>query len=132
MSRNIVDDNRSKAVIYCRVAANNDLNTEANEIVVANQQAICREYADNKGYQIASIFIDFASGLTLERDGMKNLIDVIKRHEVSAVIVKDFDRIARSMTEMERLNGLCQKHDVNILSALHDTSYDDYFSSLFT
>lgn len=59
MSRNLVDDNRPKAVIYCRVAANNELNTKVNEIVVANQEAICREYADNKGYQIASIFIDF-------------------------------------------------------------------------
>lgn len=75
------------------------------------------EYADNKGYQVASISIGVASGPTLEREGLNSLTDVIKKYEVSTVIVKGFDRIARNMTEMERFNGLCKKHDVNILPA---------------
>lgn len=68
MSRNTTNDNMFKAAIYCRVAMYNKVNTVVNESVIADQEAICRAYADSNGYQIESIFTDFASGLTLERE----------------------------------------------------------------
>lgn len=54
---------------------------------------------------------------------MKKLMDVIKNRDVSSVIVKDLGRIARSMSEIEQFNRLCEKHDVSVVLALQDTSY---------
>lgn len=114
-----------RAFIYCRVAANNDLCAAENGIGIAAQKTLCVEYAAKKGYNVSKVFTDFAPGLTLKRDGMKSLTAALKAREVNAVIVKDFDRIARNIHELERFNSLCERYGVIILSALHDTSYND-------
>jgi DNA invertase Pin-like site-specific DNA recombinase len=87
-----------KAVIYCRHAS-------ANEAGIKQQEELCRDYAQQKGYDIAAVFQDNGvSGNTITRDGMDKLLAYLDGSEGQhVVLVDEIVRIARSAKAHYRL-----------------------------
>ncbi|HAQ06198.1 MAG TPA: resolvase, partial [Bacillus bacterium] len=63
-----------KAIIYCRVSTTK----ETQETSLARQEEELLRLADSYGFEVASIIKEQASGYDLERDGILELLELIK------------------------------------------------------
>jgi site-specific DNA recombinase len=81
------------AVIYCRVSS--VAQTKKGD-GLASQEQRCREYAAFKGYTVTRVIYDRAvSGGLLDRPGIKELLQLLKREKNADRFVVVFDDISR-------------------------------------
>lgn len=95
------DSEPLKAIIYCRISS------KAQELKgsgLQSQETRCREYSGYKGYQVVKVVYDSAiSGKLLERPGIKELLQFLKREKRSGnadqyvVVFDDISRLARDI-----------------------------------
>ncbi len=87
-----------KAIIYCRVSS--VAQTKKGD-GLASQETRCREYAAYKGYTVVKTVVDRAiSGGVLDRPGIKELIQFLKREKHAdryVVLFDDISRLARDI-----------------------------------
>ncbi len=85
-----------KAIIYCRVSSKKQRDEGSG---LDSQEHRCREYAEEKGYQVAAMFPDDVSGGGdfMNRPGMVALLAFLDAspHEKYVVIFDDLKRYAR-------------------------------------
>lgn len=85
-----------KAIIYCRVSSIRQ-STEGHGL--DSQESRCRDYAINRGYEIAAVFTDDVSGGGdfMKRPGMVRLLNYLDKHSDTphVVIFDDLKRYAR-------------------------------------
>lgn len=62
--------------------------------------------------------VSATSGKT--RQGYRRMLDLITAGEVDAIVAYHLDRLLRSLTEMEELIVLCERHEVKILTVAGD------------
>jgi site-specific DNA recombinase len=89
--------NGKRAVTYARVSGD-DRSVEGRNL--DSQQAMCREYCDKHGYQIvAEVREDDrgASGAAFELPGLTRVRDMAARHEFDVLVVRELDRLSRSL-----------------------------------
>jgi len=88
-------DNK-KALIYCRVSTTKQTIEGSG---LQSQELRCRRYAEDKGYLVAAVFPDDASGGGdyMKRPGMVSLLAFLdaQPHENFVVIFDDLKRFAR-------------------------------------
>ena len=74
--------------LYLRLSRDDDQQGESNSI--SNQRAMLTDYAKKNGFRNVKIFIDDGvSGVTFNRDGFKEMYQLIESDQVATVIVKD-------------------------------------------
>jgi len=86
-----------KAVIYCRVSSERQVNEGHG---LNSQEKRCRDFANNKGYKVVKAFYDEGvSGGLFERPAMKNLINYLDTNvaEQFVIIFDDLARFARDV-----------------------------------
>lgn len=84
-----------KAVIYCRVSDEEQVKKGHG---LKSQEAVCREFARYRGYEVIDVFHENISGKYAERPVMKELLSYLRRHKRSGglvVIIDDLSRFAR-------------------------------------
>ena len=82
-----------KAIIYCRVSS--VAQTKKGD-GLQSQETRCREYAGFKGYSVVKVVYDRAvSGKLLDRPGIKEVLQFLKREKNAAEYVVVFDDISR-------------------------------------
>ncbi len=92
-----MDTKNKKALIYCRVSSERQVNEGHG---LDSQESRCRQYAENKGYAVTEIFRDEGiSGGLFERPAMKQLISFMDKtpFEKYIVIFDDLTRFARDV-----------------------------------
>lgn len=99
------------AVIYCRVSTTKE--TQQSSLV--RQQQELEVFAKQQGYTVAARFQDQHSGYDVERDGLLEMLDFMKEHEVKCVFVQDETRLARGNARIAVLH-LIQKMDAQVLT----------------
>jgi hypothetical protein len=96
------------AVLYLRAAISS--NRADNAMAIVAQQHVCSWRAHELGATVAGEFVDFGSGLSIERPGFTALLARLAElraenaEAVIYVIVKDHARIARSMEAYSRVS----------------------------
>jgi site-specific DNA recombinase len=94
-------------VIYARVSTDDQADKDFSSVDA--QVAGCRRKAEDNGWTILSEFRDDgASGKNLNRPAMKELIAILKRENVGAVIAVRMDRLSRDAVNTEFLIDLCK------------------------
>lgn len=99
------------AVIYCRVSTTKE--TQQSSLV--RQQQELEVFAKQQGYTVAARFQDQHSGYDVERDGLLEMLDFMKEHEVKCVFVQDETRLARGNARIAVLH-LIQKMNAQVLT----------------
>ena len=99
------------AVIYCRVSTTK----ETQQSSLARQQQELEVFAKQQGYTVAASFQDQHSGYDVERDGLLEMLDFMKEHEVRCVFVQDETRLARGNARIAVLH-LIQKMNAQVLT----------------
>lgn len=99
-----------KAIGYARVSTED----QAREgISLDNQESKIRAYADLNNMELVDVIRDEGiSGKSLEREGVKRVLDMVIGREVEAVIVFKLDRLSRKTIDTLNTIELLEKHGV--------------------
>ena len=102
--------------LYLRLSRDDDQQGESNSI--SNQRAMLSEYAKKNGFRNVKVFIDDGvSGVTLNRDGFKEMYQLIESDQVATVIVKDMSRLGRNYLEVGQLTELVfPQHNIRFIA----------------
>ena len=79
------------AVIYCRVSTDK----EEQETSLARQEEELLEMAGRLGYKAAAVIKEQASGYDLDREGIFQLLDMLRAGEAEALFIQDETRLGR-------------------------------------
>lgn len=103
-----------KAIIYCRVSTNK----ETQETSIERQEEELTQLAKQYNFQVVSIIKEKASGYTLERDGILQLLEQLKEDQVQAVLIQDETRLGRGNAKIALLHCIL-KEKVKLYSISH-------------
>ena len=113
-SKNIAD--MSNTAMYLRMgyeeAPEEEDDVMANELV--DQSEECQAFCRDNGFEIKdkNIYYDIASGLLPpeKRPGLRSLLNVVRRKEITTIVVYRIDRLVRGLNSfvqiVHELNGL--------------------------
>lgn len=104
-----------KAIIYCRVSTTK----EAQETSLARQEEELTELALKNGFEIVHVIREQASGYDLDRDGILELLALIKDKDIHYVLIQDETRLGRGNAKMAILHCII-KEGVLLYSVAHN------------
>ena len=118
-----------QAIAYYRVST--DLQKEEGTIEV--QKMKVREFASKNNYTITSEFSDDGvSGGLADRPGLKQMLDIIVKSEITHILIYKLDRLARDLYIQEGLIKEFNKNNKQLISALEpDLDGTDPFRKAF-
>lgn len=106
-----------KCVIYARVS------TPKQKYDLETQISTIRNYANNNGFTVDSVYSDIASGLNYDRGSFQNLVNDILSYKVKTVIVSNKDRLTRVSFDMWK--QLFNQFSCELIVANNDNAEDD-------
>ncbi|MER2189599.1 MAG: recombinase family protein [Solibacillus sp.] len=99
------------AIIYCRVSTEK----ETQQSSLKRQEEELTAYAQQQGYQVFGVYCDQHSGYDVEREGLLEMLDVMKEARITTLFVQDETRIGRGNARVAVLH-LLQKQGVDVYS----------------
>jgi site-specific DNA recombinase len=99
----------TRVAIYTRISsARRD-----DEVGVKRQEALCREYADQRGLTVVAVEEDNSVSATKDRarPAWQSLLGRISNGEIDAVLVWHTDRLYRKLSDLDQLIRLVHKHE---------------------
>lgn len=97
---------KNKAVIYCRVSTDK----ESQETSLQRQEEELRQFASEYGFEVISIIKERASGYELDRDGVFELLQLIKNHAVNHLLIQDETRLGRGNAKIALLHIILKEN----------------------
>lgn len=104
-----------KAIIYCRVSTTK----ETQETSLARQEDELIRLADRCGFEVARIIKEQASGFDLEREGILELLELIKDQSIQALLIQDETRLGRGNAKVAILHCIL-KENIKLYSISHN------------
>lgn len=95
---------RGNCVLYCRVSTEKD----TQELSLSRQYEELTTLAETLDFNIAASFTDKHSGYELDRDGLLDLLDLIKEDSIDAVLIQDETRLGRGNARVAVLHLLAK------------------------
>lgn len=105
------------AAIYCRVSTDNQ---EAEGTSLQTQAEGCLKYCQGKSYDVRYRFSEACSGLSLQRQGLDKLRELVRAEAIDIVVVYSLDRLSRNATHGVILRDELDKHHVLLESVTED------------
>lgn len=100
-----------KAIIYCRVSTTK----ETQETSLSRQEEELLNLAKKNGFEVEKVIREQASGYDLERDGILELLDLIKEKDINVVLIQDETRLGRGNAKIAILHCIL-KEEVQLYS----------------
>jgi DNA invertase Pin-like site-specific DNA recombinase len=94
------------AVIYCRVSTTK----ETQETSLERQELELVQLAKQNQLEIVKIIKEQASGYELDRDGILELLDMVKEGTVQAVLISDDTRLGRGNAKIALLHCILREN----------------------
>jgi len=105
------------AAIYCRVSTDNQ---EAEGTSLQTQAEGCLKYCQGKSCDVRYRFSEACSGLSLQRQGLDKLRELVRAEAIDVVVVYSLDRLSRNATHGVILRDELDKHHVLLESVTED------------
>jgi site-specific DNA recombinase len=110
-------DGKTYAIIYCRVSSERQANEGHG---LDSQENRCRQYANQKGYEVVEVFRDSftGGGDFMKRPAMSGLLSYVGKnaHKRYVVIFDDLKRFARDVAKHWELRHLFEKLGIELES----------------
>lgn len=103
-----------KAIIYARVSTKKD----TQETSLARQKEELIALAQRENMEIVDVIAEQASGYEIERDGILQVLDIIKEQHIDALFIQDETRLGRGNAKIALLHCL-KKANVKVYSYSH-------------
>ncbi|WP_210367453.1 recombinase family protein [Bacillus sp. REN3] len=104
-----------KAIIYCRVSTTK----ETQETSLARQEEELIRLSASYGFDVVSVIKEQASGYDLEREGILELLELIKDRSIGALLIQDETRLGRGNAKVALLHCIL-KENVKLYSIAHN------------
>jgi site-specific DNA recombinase len=116
---------KPRAVGYCRVS------TDEQDVSLDAQEDQIRAMAVVKGFDLIEIVKDKVSGKSLDREGVKRVLEMIRQRRVEAVIITKMDRMTRSTRDVIELVELMNRKKVSLVSLAESLDTDSPTGQFF-
>lgn len=104
--------NKQSAIIYARYSC-----TKQNECSIETQLDKCRKQAELTDTTITKEIIDRAlSAKTMNRDGLQEVLEMVRKREISTIVTYSLSRISRNLRDLAEILHTLQKHGVTLIS----------------
>jgi DNA invertase Pin-like site-specific DNA recombinase len=103
-----------RAAIYCRVSTKK----ETQETSLERQKEELEKLAQQYGFEVVKIIEEQASGYDIERDGIIELLTLMKQEHIDALLIQDETRLGRGNARIALLHCI-QKEGVKIYTVSH-------------
>lgn len=100
-----------KAIIYCRVSTTKD----TQETSLSRQEEELVNLAKKHDFEVVKVIREQASGYDLERDGILEVLDLIKEKDIKVVLIQDETRLGRGNAKIAILHCIL-KEEVQLYS----------------
>lgn len=110
------NENKKKAVIYCRVSTKEQVE-EGNSLIT--QERICRDYCLRNHLEMVEVFIEQGeSAKTADRTELNKMLKLCeaKKNGIQAVVVYRLDRLSRNTDDYSQLRIKLKRYGVEIRS----------------
>lgn len=104
-----------KAIIYCRVSTTK----ETQETSLKRQEEELTQLAKQHLFEVVSIIKEQASGYDLEREGILQLLQIIKDEPIQAVLIQDETRLGRGNAKIALLHCIL-KEGIKLFGISHN------------
>ncbi|KON88890.1 resolvase [Sporosarcina globispora] len=94
-----------KAIIYCRVSTTKD----TQETSLSRQEEELLNLAKKHDFEVVKVILEQASGYDLERDGILELLDLIKEKDIKVVLIQDETRLGRGNAKIAILHCILKE-----------------------
>lgn len=94
-----MEGKRLRAVIYCRVATENQTD---NDMALTTQNVLLRHQAARENIDIVGNVQVCEKGITLDRPGWHEALNLATKNKVDAIFVTKYDRVARGSLLLEK------------------------------
>ena len=82
---------------------------------VKDQEAAAARYAEQHGFQLRAFYGDNGiTGATMDRSGVKAMLDDIRSGKVDILIIEDIDRLSRDQEHLQYMAKLFRAHGVTL------------------
>jgi DNA invertase Pin-like site-specific DNA recombinase len=102
------------AIIYCRVSTSK----ESQESSLVRQEEELVKLANENRFEIVTIIREQASGYELERDGILELLQLIRDKSIEVLLIQDETRLGRGNTKIALLHCI-RKENVKVFTVSH-------------
>ncbi|WEV79920.1 recombinase family protein [Bacillus velezensis] len=103
-----------KALIYARVSTNK----EQQQTSLKRQEEELSEIAAPNGMEVVKVISEKASGYEMDRDGVFEMLDEIKKSHIDAILVQDETRLGRGNAKIALLHCI-YRENVKIYTTAH-------------
>ncbi|KXZ21887.1 YneB family resolvase-like protein [Bacillus nakamurai] len=103
-----------KALIYARVSTNK----EQQQTSLKRQEEELSEIAAANGMEVVKVISEKASGYEMDRDGVFEMLDEIKKSNIDAILVQDETRLGRGNAKIALLHCI-YRENVKIYTTAH-------------
>nr|MDH3099497.1 recombinase family protein [Bacillus velezensis] len=103
-----------KALIYARVSTNK----EQRQTSLKRQEEELSEIAAANGMEVVKVISEKASGYEMDRDGVFEMLDEIKKSHIDAILVQDETRLGRGNAKIALLHCI-YRENVKIYTTAH-------------
>ncbi|XRJ16076.1 YneB family resolvase-like protein [Bacillus velezensis] len=103
-----------KALIYARVSTNK----EQQQTSLKRQEEELSEIAAANGMEVVKVISEKASGYEIDRDGVFEMLDEIKKSHIDAILVQDETRLGRGNAKIALLHCI-YRENVKIYTTAH-------------
>ena len=113
------------AILYVRLSR--DDNQEGDSYSIQNQKKLLVKVAKEKGYDnLITLSDDGISGVTMNRPGLQEMVQLIEAGRASAVFVKDMSRLGRNYIEVGRLTeDFFPEHNIRLIAVSDNIDTDE-------
>ncbi|MEM4913636.1 MAG: IS607 family transposase, partial [Desulfurococcaceae archaeon] len=87
-----------------------------------NQVEALKKYVEQNGWKLVAVVTDVASGLNEDRRGLRNVLDMAKKHEFDVLVVAHRDRLTRF--GFTYLQELFKAYGVNVVAVFQEEPKD--------
>lgn len=103
------------AIIYCRVSTQR----EEQETSLSRQEEELRKLADRYDMNVTHVITEQASGYEANREGALELLEIIRKNKIDAVLIQDETRIGRGDAKLAFIRCIL-KEGVKIYTHTHN------------
>ncbi|TKC18753.1 YneB family resolvase-like protein [Robertmurraya kyonggiensis] len=103
------------AVVYCRVSTKKD--TQESSLIRQEEELL--DLAANYQFEVVKVIKEQASGYDLEREGVIELISLIKDRNIQVVLIQDETRLGRGNAKIALLHCI-MKENVTLYTVAHN------------
>ncbi len=117
-----------KVIGYCRVSSVIQMEKDNS---IKNQKKQIRDYCKRLDLELIDVYVDEGiSGLKNNRDGLNELLNIVKKGNIEGVVVYSLSRLGRKLTDVIGWIELLSKKNIDFISIKENFNVNEIYGKL--